>query len=1497
MKITHASVPARKPARFRAAARGPRALAGTCAALLLALGGTASAVTGTWQPSGGPLLWSEPSHWVGGIIPTGVGDTANFPSGGGFTSINLNGNRTLGTLNQGNFELTGNTLIFDAASGNATLNVAADSTPVIRSAIQLVDTLDINSANGNTLLLMSGVISGSGGLHIAGPSRPQLGLGNTYTGPTTVDGGASLTAGGGTCLPDTSHLTVNGSLIMQVIGLQASETVGSLAGGGVVTLHNSRIVVGADNTSTTFTGRIADSGNTDFGKDTSLTKIGTGTLTLSGQNTYIGGTFVNSGRLQIAGQLSLPSNYGVTLNGGTIGFSSGVQAWASFLTGSGTIDLDYGSAFTVGSSDTSTTFSGTLLGGGHFGKTGAGTLTITNPGNNHTGLTVINVGTLQISGAGSLYNGGAGAGEIVVNGAGTLLFNRSDTFGNHAALPNVLLTINQYGVVTNTGVFTTLKDININGGELRAAGGFASNFEAFQIKGTVTVGGTAPSSFTATGTTNGYTGIQIGNNTPGGTTTFNVADVTGNASPDLTIANRLLNGNDTAPIGSGLVKTGPGTLKLTAQNTYTGPTLIQGGTVLLDNTGFIGQVINSASPITITNATLRVIGSTVNALAPTSLTVGAGGVLDTASPTQNVQSFIGQLTLQGGRLTGTNPHPGFGNYVFNPSSSIVANGDLPSSIEASEISLQGNIAFNVGTGTGGVPALLTVSSNIRDESGFTGGITKGGPGVLVLTGINTNTVATTVTGGLIRFSAPNNFGSGKVTFNGGGLQWTPGNTTDISPQLNAIGAGGGTVDLNGNDVTFGTALSGGGALTKIGNGTLTFTAANNHLATTITGGTIRFSAANQFGANGANLTINGGTVQWAPGSTANISGGLNPIGANGATFDTNGNDVTFLTSMSGSGLVTKTGAGTLFWGVPNNHTGGTNITGGFIRVAFEAPLGTGNVTLNGGGLQFLPATTFDVSPRLNPLGFNGGTIDTNGATIAFGSALTGPGNFTKTGAGTLTLNGTNTYTGRTIVNGGTLQLGNSGTVLPDDHLVMVDAGTFALGSAPERIGVLSGSGGIVQLGNQTLTLSAGGSSYSGAIQGVGGSVVKDGPSNLLLYGASTFTGSLILADQPAPSDNTVEIGNTGSLFGGGTLAGSIVVGHYSTLLTTRSDTFGTATSNSPVTIWVKQTGVLKTDYAFNTFHHLRLDGMLMVKGGLSANYPAGQLKNIVTVGGGSTAFITTSAEPSNGYNNLQIGNNTPGGMTIFDVANVTLNNSGDLIVFTAFENSRDGSGNAVASGLLKTGPGTMVLSGVGSLTHTYTGLTQVEMGTLCIDATISGAVEVLDGATLTGAGSMGPVTVGPRGTLTPGVSPIYSYGSPQQRINTGDLDLQPSSHLALELGGLTGGANYDQVQVTGTVTLGGDLQLSLTSGFTPQIGDTFFVMLNDGADAISGAFTNAPGGHVVIPGFDFLVNYAANGDGGGNDVSLTFVAVPEPGTVTALCGGLALLLSLRRRRH
>ena len=134
--------------------------------------------------------------------------------------------------------------------------------------------------------------------------------------------------------------------------------------------------------------------------------------------------------------------------------------------------------------------------------------------------------------------------------------------------------------------------------------------------------------------------------------------------------------------------------------------------------------------------------------------------------------------------------------------------------------------------------------------------------------------------------------------------------------------------------------------------------------------------------------------------------------------------------------------------------------------------------------------------------------------------------------------------------------------------------------------------------------------------------------------------------------------------------------------------------------------------------------------------------------------------------------------------------------------------------------------------------------------------------------------------------------------------LSSGAKLAIELGGTTAGGNntagYDRVNVVGGVTLAGaQLIGSLLNGFTAAPSDLFFIVINDGSDAVQGAFAQAA--QITIGSQLFAISYAGNSTGntatdtftGGNDIVLRLV--PEPGTASLLLLG-TIGLGLRRRR-
>ena len=114
-------------------------------------------------------------------------------------------------------------------------------------------------------------------------------------------------------------------------------------------------------------------------------------------------------------------------------------------------------------------------------------------------------------------------------------------------------------------------------------------------------------------------------------------------------------------------------------------------------------------------------------------------------------------------------------------------------------------------------------------------------------------------------------------------------------------------------------------------------------------------------------------------------------------------------------------------------------------------------------------------------------------------------------------------------------------------------------------------------------------------------------------------------------------------------------------------------------------------------------------------------------------------------------------------------------------------------------------------------------------------------------------------------------GLPTQILNTGSVALNAGGTLALDILGSTAGTNYDQLNVTGTVSLGG-AALALNIPSPPAIGSTFTLISNDGSDAVVGTFAGLPEGATVrVNSLFYQISYVG---GTGNDVVLTRVATP-----------------------
>ena len=433
---------------------------------------------------------------------------------------------------------------------------------------------------------------------------------------------------------------------------------------------------------------------------------------------------------------------------------------------------------------------------------------------------------------------------------------------------------------------------------------------------------------------------------------------------------------------------------------------------------------------------------------------GSGSALTTAGRLTIGQSFtaIGTVTVaDGGGVTAAD-----GTRIGLGSTLNLGTGGLSGSIVTPTIVNRGEIVANF-TDT------LTLAADISG----TGALSKSGFGLLTLTGNNTYSGGTTVTGGLINFSTAANLGSGPITLNGGGLQWATGNMSDISARLAAIGAGGATFDTNGNNVSFATTLTGDGGITKAGAGTLTLAAINSYIgSTTINAGTLAVTSDGNLGAVGGSLVFGGGTLQLLGNFTSARAVTLN---AGGGTVDTNGSNATLSGAIAGTGGLTKVGAGTLSLSGASGYAGATSVNGGVLQA------GATNVFASSSAITVASGATLDFNSFNQILASLAGagsvtmgagsmTVGGNDASTTFSGAISGSGGLTKNGSGALTLSGTNSYAGPTSINAGTLIVNGSLA-----GAVTVNSGGTLGGTG--SVGTLVASGGTVAPGNSIGTLS------------------------------------------------------------------------------------------------------------------------------------------------------------------------------------------------------------------------------------------------------------------------------------------------------------------------------------------------------------------------------------------------------------------------------------------
>jgi len=1132
---------------------------------------------------------------LGGILPTisvantsdtigsvlaGVGGLAKSGSG---TLLLTGVNTYTGTTNiySGTLALSGS----GALSPSTAINTSASGATFDISAISTSSTTvgSIAGASGSSIVLGSknliaggddttttfaGVISGAGGGSLTKTGNGTLTLtgANTYTGPTTINAGTLALSGSG-ALADTGtvNLAASGATFNISSITASSETIGSFSGvsGSSIVLGAKNLTAGGDNTSTNFAGVLSGTGG-------SLTKTGSGILTLSNASTHTGATTVSGGTLRLNNQRALQSST-LTMNGGgaTVRFDAAVAGNAFTLGGlsASTAGAGYdialqntasgAIALTVGGNNASTTYAGVLSGSGSLIKTGTGTLTLSNASNSYSGGTTINGGTLATTADTNLGSGGG----VAFNGAATwslgsvsnATYTRnvtiSDgavaTFTSGAANPKIVS-----GSLSGNGalIWSTTTDLRFN-----------NSGNTFNGPITVTTGGTNPYglSFDSLGDAAGAGMVNLGGTTStgyfywyGGAQTFDdrqfaLSGTTGGGVID----NR---GTGTLTITKNLAVSGIGNKTVTlggtnaAANTFSGVIADSGGSVVsLSKTGVGSWTLSTANTYT---------GSTsINA---GTLSVSSIDLVANANSLGMSSAAAANLILNGGTLRYT----GSGNSTDRLFSVGTSSGTLNSSgTGAINFINTGSMGFNAaagartltlaGTNTGN----NTIAAAIGDNSGATA-LTKSGTGTWVLSGQNTNTGATSLQGGgtlTLNFSTQNN---AKIAT---GAALTLGSTT--------VGVGGGTLNLAGGSFAqsvASTTLSAGGTFITRSTGTSTL----NLKALSVGSGSNRGGSLS-FSADGIATTDTT--------NTGGILGGYAVVGNDWAVNSTNaaGGPIVGLTSYTP--FVQTGGTSTVNYSLTGSQTQTGATTPGSLKIIATADgqtlaLGANNLTpttvSNASGVLFTASGngyTYNITgtgaiKASNPnsdtfLFVNDGTLN---VTALVGA---GTGQTVKAGSGTLILGANNNYTGNTFVNQGVLRLthasgaGTTAGTIGVQNLAALElgnnitvgakpltitgtgisdtgalrniasntssyAGVITIGTGGARInsdagGSLTLTGGVVTSRYNDITVGGAGNTTvsTTAISGAG-NLIKDGSGTLTLDAASTYTGTTTVSD-------------------------------------------------------------------------------------------------------------------------------------------------------------------------------------------------------------------------------------------------------------------------------------------------------------------------------------------------------------------------------------------------
>ena len=1096
-------------------------------------------------------------------------------SSGTGQALTLGSGRTLSLISGGLMFTGAND--YQISSGTLKSTTSTNSDLVIQQ--WGTGTLTINSviANGN----------GASTLTKAGPGTLILTGANTYTGLTFFNEGTLKLASG--AVLGSATLTVNGTLDLN----NASQTVDALNGktSGLI-LNNGNaaatLTIGQAGGSGSFAGVLAD--NTNAGGGTlGLTKVGSGTETLTGASAYSGATTVNIGTLSLIGAATLANTTAVAVNSGTLVVGDSIASTNKINPAAG---LALGGIFTLTQPATGTTaqtFASLTLvpgvstinnsngaGALSFTGTGGGAGFVRNPGGFINSLAVNFTNAPTAAGGSSVTNSSVAAANDILIGviASTTDFAKAAAGALSATTAYAVNTLGS-GLNTNITASSSLSGdtqslrFGTLGGQALTLGG-ATTIESGGILQTVT--GT---SFLVGGSIQPLSGKNLW--------------LYGLSGKDLNISSNLVD-NGT----SGLEKYGSNTVNLFGTNTFAGQIWLGGG-------GFVG--VNNTAALGAGTANINFVGSTT-------LSANVAGI----SSARNIVVYTGQTAT-----------------IATNGNDVTLSGVISNNVATT--------AFSTFTKTGLGKLTLSGISNFTSPVGLslTGGELEITGAFTTQGNLGNNSAAAGIT-----FTVSGNGIMSNTAVGGSTGDWNFGGTAGTLGAPTYI-----TLNLTGNgQMTVGTRFFLGKAnyVTAVANqsGTSTMTLplmglnSDSNIGTNniynLNGGTLNTSTGVNIGAGGV-LNFNGGTFRAYGNNTINAASassiGGTAVKSGGAIFNTNGFTTTVAPAVplthdstlgaTADGGVTKNGAGTLILGGFSTYTGTTTVNAGALNAVSAVTSTLGITTVNGNGTV---STTGTTAGLVVGQGISGTGIPAN----TFINGITDSTHFTVSANPTASGTVTATFAAAQGLGGGAVVLANTAGVILNIS-----------GSAPASIGSLAGGGALggnlALLGGANLTIGGDNTSpaaYGGILSGTG-SLTKTGTGTLVLSGANTYTGATAVnagtlsVTGSLVAASAVTVGSSGTLTGTGTVPGTVSVA--GTLAP------GSNGANTLTTGAVTLTGSLTAQVNGGTSNKLVSTGVLTLSGAtlnVSEISPATASPYVIAQGSGLSGTFAVTNLPA-GY--------------------------------------------------------------------------------------------------------------------------------------------------------------------------------------------------------------------------------------------------------------------------